>query len=161
MRAVALLLSVLASLCVYVVAADTENYQVFMAAAGSMKIAKNRRYSVYEYWHSTGGFPDCITGWSHIRVIYGKVESRSGQNDFVGTAFDMVTVGNNKVELNIEPWVANHYEKDHQFVRVSQDSVYTGVHLVKSGMTDNAIREIGTSCFDQLSRTFVLNLDHR
>ncbi len=144
-ESLSLAVTLLASFCAYV-AADTENYQVFAAAAqaSGVSIKGNRRYSMYEYWHSTGGFVDCISGFSHVRVVYGKVVTRNGEKDFIGTAFDMVIAPGNQVEMEVEEWQANHYVRNQQWVRVSQDSQYYGVHKVKSGLSDNGVREIGT-----------------
>ncbi len=146
MKALLFIISLLGSLCAHV-AADTENYLVFAAAAAAsgISIKSNRRYSMYEYWHSTSSYNDCIPGWSHVRVIYGKVAKRGGEKDFVAKAFDIVRNSDNKINMEIEEWRANHYVKNQQWVRVSQDSQYSGVHLVQTGMSDNHIRDIGKS----------------
>ncbi|KAI0136925.1 hypothetical protein BJ170DRAFT_710969 [Xylariales sp. AK1849] len=143
------------------VTADTENYQVFKAAADSSGVAVNgvNRFAFYEYWHSTGSFRDCIVGWSHVRVIVGKRYGTAGNYDFRATAFDMVIGEDGRsVEPEQEPWLANSYIKNGAWVRVSQNSQYSGAHKVKTGYPDNEIANVGNGyCRDYPTYSFTRN----
>ena len=83
------------SLVSLLLAANTENYEVAQKAAGSTTLQRGQRYAFYEYWTTsrlTFAFPDCITGYKHIRLVVGEVKMQPNKKDmnFRGTAWDLI-----------------------------------------------------------------------
>lgn len=85
-----------------------------VAAQQKVQLAPNKRYALYEKWPPKGhGAYECVTGWSHVRLIVGTYKEDDCDDDFSnGMSFDLGRTGGDKkggeVTINEREWRANH-----------------------------------------------------
>ncbi|KAF2229413.1 hypothetical protein EV356DRAFT_521110 [Viridothelium virens] len=70
---------------------DTDNFKVASEAAAQkgVNIDDGQRHAFIEYWHATNAAEQCITGWSHVRLVVGSTVTTRRGRDFRASAFDM------------------------------------------------------------------------
>ncbi|KAI6090687.1 hypothetical protein F4821DRAFT_228833 [Hypoxylon rubiginosum] len=144
-------LSTIFAAFVLLVAADQENYNVAREAAVTARGSepdKRYRYAMLEYWHATNTAEQCVTGFSHVRLVVGKFSG----SDFQAEAFDMISNGQGpsggaftgKTAPDREyNWLANRYFKDGQYKRVSTNNQYQWAGQVRTGITNDHIQSLG------------------
>lgn len=135
--------------------ATTPNYNVLYRAAAAVgqtsQLRNGGQYALYEQSRSDrSGATQCITGWTHIRLIGGQIfytpatPDSAEEWDFQGTAYDLAKDNANQVSTDIEPWRANSKYVPTippTFVPVSPASFYTWAGLVSA--TDPVISAKG------------------
>ena len=100
------------SLVSLIFAAETENYRVasLAAAAKGVTLEEGKRYAFYEYWvvsryASFPDFPECVTGYKHIRLIVGSVAKATRANpdqDFKANAWDLYVTNPEEAKKKLE-----------------------------------------------------------
>jgi hypothetical protein len=151
-------------------AEHTESYLAAARAAAEkgVTLRHGETHALYEYWAAANTIFQCLTGFSHVRLVVGKVQYKERNNrhdlDFKANAWHMISAGTNAANLIARPikspyggtvqaeadtWYPNQYYnyQEREWRRTSRDNRYVYAGQVTTTTAPSQITRIGMSLF--------------